>query len=336
MKKILIVGPAWIGDMVMAQGLFKVLKQCHPDSIIDVIAPDWTRPLLDRMPEIHQTHSLPFKHGEFAIFKRFALGRILRAQNYSEAIVLPNSWKSAIIPFAAKIPKRTGWLGEIRVGLLNNIYYLDKQKLPLMIERFTALAQPSLPSEKRNLENPKLIIDINSRKTALEKYNLNTNKKIIALCPGAEFGPSKRWPENYYAEVANKLLEKDFQIWLMGSQKDRAVTDKINELTHNQCKNLAGNTSLAEAIDLLSLSSLVITNDSGLMHIAAALDLNIIALYGSTDPGFTPPLSNKAKILSIELECRPCFKRECPLKHHKCMNDLFPSIVLKSIEQCAF
>ncbi|HEV2613355.1 MAG TPA: lipopolysaccharide heptosyltransferase II [Gammaproteobacteria bacterium] len=324
---ILIIGPAWVGDMVMAQVLFKFIKMRHPDAIIDVIAPDFTRPLLDRMPEISNILSLPFKHGELAISKRWKLGKTLRNQ-YDEAIVLPNSWKSAIIPFAARIKKRTGFRGEFRYGLLNNVKLLNKKLLPLMIQRFAFLGLEKNEVLPDKLPKPKLIANPITAESS--------SKKIIALCPGAEFGPSKRWPEEHYATLANKLLEHDFELWLFGSLKDKVITDKINELTNNQCKNLAGTTSLSEAIDLLALASLVITNDSGLMHIAAALDKPLIALYGSTDPGFTPPLSTKAKILSIDLYCRPCFQRECPLKHHRCMKDLSPQLVWETIHSCEF
>jgi heptosyltransferase-2 len=277
------------------------------------------------MPEINTILSLPFKHGEFAFSKRWKLGRRLKNQ-YDEAIVLPNSWKSAIIPYAAGIPKRTGFRGEARYGLLNNIKILDKKSLPLMIQRFAYLALDKNEALPDKLPKPKL--------TA--QPNKVIAKKTIALCPGAEFGPSKRWPEEHYANVANKLLEHDFDVWLFGSQKDKIVTDAINALTDHRCENLAGTTSLSEAIDLLALTSLVVTNDSGLMHIAAALDKPLIALYGSTDPGFTPPLSTKAKILSIDLYCRPCFQRECPLKHHRCMKDLLPQHVWETIHACEF
>lgn len=331
--KILIIGPAWVGDMVMAQVLFTFIKLRHPDSEIDVIAPDWTRPLLERMPEIRNILSLPFKHGEFNFAKRWKLGKSLRDKNYDECIVLPNSWKSAIIPFAANIPKRTGFKGEMRYGLLNNLKSLDKKSLPLMIQRFAYLALDKNEKLPDRLPKPKLMAN------PIESNNPNENtasKKIIALCPGAEFGPSKRWPEEHYAELANKLLAHNFDIWLLGSAKDAIVTDKIDALTQHRCHNLAGTTSLSEAIDLLALSSLVITNDSGLMHIAAALDKPLIALYGSTDPGFTPPLSTKARILSTDLYCRPCFQRECPLKHHRCMKELLPQQVWETIHTCEF
>ena len=226
--KILIIGPAWVGDMVMAQVLFKFIKTRHPEVMIDVIAPDWTRPLLERMPEINNILSLPFKHGEFNFLKRWKLGKSLKNHHYDEAIVLPNSWKSALIPYAAGIPKRTGFRGEFRYGLLNNLKILDKKALPLMIQRFASLALNKEELLPNKLPKPKLV----------SQSDKIIPKKTVALCPGAEFGPSKRWPEEYYAEIANKLLAHNFDVWLFGSQKDKVVTDKINELTNGRCEKI--------------------------------------------------------------------------------------------------
>ena len=330
--KILIIGPAWVGDMVMAQVLFKLLKKNNPNSIITLLAPSWTRDLVSRMPEINAIIDLPFKHGEFNILKRYQLGRLLSKHNYNHAIVLPNSWKSALIPFFAGIKNRIGFKGECRYGLLNTLKSLNKQKYPLMIQRFALLSLNSGEDLPDSLPYPELLI------TTINPTNNNKqNKKIIALCPGAEFGPSKRWPEAYYADIALYLRQKNYAVYLLGSEKDKIICDNINQLTQNQCDNFAGKTSLSQAIDLLAQSSLVITNDSGLMHIAAAVNNPvIIALYGSTDPNFTPPLSSKAHILSIELDCRPCFKRECPLSHHHCMTYLTPAKIKEVITQCGF
>jgi heptosyltransferase-2 len=339
--KILVIGPAWVGDMVIAQSLFKSLKLSFPESSIDVIAPDWTRALLNRMPEVNQALSLPFKHGEFNIVKRIQLGVSLRKNNYTHAYVLPNSWKSALIPFFANIPHRIGFRGEMRWGLLNHVITLDKQKLPLMMDRFLALNLKPTATNDKKLFLPRLNIEHQNTQIITHKFNLtlSPHQKIIALSPGAEFGSSKRWPEKYYADIAQYFIDKNCPVWLMGSQKDKTVTQTINALTQNKCQDFAGLTTLDEAIDLISFTQLVITNDSGLMHIAAALDKHIIAIYGSTSPGFTPPLSEKAQSLFIDpkdLTCRPCFQRECPLGHHKCMNDLTPEIVLKAIEKCVY
>ena len=332
-QKILIIGPAWVGDMVMAQTLFQQLKRQNSDVVIDVAAPAWTNSLLERMPEVNRSIALPFKHGEFALAKRYRLGRQLKAENYSQAIVLPNSFKSALVPFFARIPKRTGWRGEMRYGLLNDVRVLDKAKYPLMIQRVIALAFPKDAKLPAQYLLPKLVVDQHSIQKAFLKLGLNELKKpMIALCPGAEFGASKQWPVDYYGEVAKYYLEKGWEVSLFGSANDGSVASEIMRYTEQRCINLAGKTTLAEAIDLLSLSKLVVTNDSGLMHIAAALSIPLVAIYGSSSPKFTPPLGEKSKIVSINLNCSPCFKRECPLGHHRCMKELKPKLVLDELQ----
>lgn len=321
--------------MVMAQTLFKILKLQDPDSQIGVLAPDWSRPILDRMPEIAHTHVMPIGHGKLELKKRRAIAQTIRIEGYTQAIVLPNSWKSALIPWWAKIPKRTGFIGEGRFGLLNDVRFLNKKRLPRMIDRFAALAYSNgnlLPSD---LPVPQLEVEPGSVKLALEKFNLNTEvqKPILALCPGAEFGASKRWPESYYAKIAEKKLKEGWSVWLFGSKNDQPVAAAIQQQSGNGCVDLTGKTNLAEAIDLLSLSKLVVTNDSGLMHIAAALDRPLIAVYGSTDPGFTPPLGARSDIVRLSLPCSPCFKRECPLQHHHCMQNLTPEKVLTTMDR---
>lgn len=341
LTRILIIGPAWVGDMIMAQSLFIALKQNNPTCTIDVLAPEWTRPLLERMPQVNNALSLSMQHGEFALIKRICLANNLKTKKYDQAIVLPNSWKSAFIPWWAKIPKRSGWMGEFRVGLLNDIRILNKTLLPKMVQRFVMLAYPKGHPAIESIPNPKLNIDNDSCQKTLDKFNLKESvQPILALCPGAEFGPSKRWPEEYYAEIANTKLKQGWQVWLFGSKNDMPSCQKIQELCSNQCINLSGKTNLGEAIDLLNKASCVITNDSGLMHIAAALEKPLIAIYGSTDPTFTPPLISNARIVRLGLACSPCFKRSCPLKHQDCMQKLMPAQILEHLThlelQCGF
>lgn len=352
MKQILIVGPAWIGDMIMAQSLFRTLKQLNHEIAIDVLAPDWSRPLLERMQDVRLAHSLPVGHGALQLKRRYKIAKDLKLHNYDQAIVLPNSWKSALIPWFAKIPKRTGWLGEMRWGLLNDVRRLDKKAVPRMVDRFVLLAHPKgITTNCTNDTLPKLEIDSKLVAVALSKFGLDSAipsanmsknaKPILALCPGAEFGSSKRWPEEYYAELANAKLREGWAVWLFGSKNDKTVSQKIQSLTHEGCIELTGKTSLGEAIDLLSTVTAVVSNDSGLMHIAAALDKPLVAVYGSTDPTFTPPLNAKAKITRIStLPCSPCFKRDCPLQHHACMRDLTPKQILETLKalelQCGF
>ena len=332
LKKILIIGPAWVGDMVMAQSLFKYLASEH--TIIDVLAPAWSNPLLARMPEVRKTILMPLEHGQFNLKKRYQLGKSLRIDAYDECLILPNSFKSALIPFFAKIPKRVGWSRELRQCILTDARKLDKKTYPLMIERFIALAYKANEPLNKPYPRPELVVTQKGIEQALLKQGIAlTTNNIIVMCPGAELGSSKRWPEMHYASVTNQLLSQGNVIWLMGSQNDHEITTKINQQTQNRCINLAGKTSLGEAIDLMSLASSVISNDSGLMHIAAALNKPLVAIYGSSDPSFTPPLGQKVAIMRENLPCSPCFKRICPLGHLNCLKQLAPSKVLTALTQ---
>ena len=324
-EKILILGPAWVGDMVLAQSLFITLKANNPDCIIDVAAPAWTLPLLERMSEVSGKIALPFNHGKLAFFERITFGRSIKNAGYTQSIMLTNSFKSALLPWAAGIPRRTGFLGEMRYGLLNDIRELDKKSLKKTVARFVSLGlerQQGLPLQ---LPNPNLISNPKDASKTLENLHiLKPNNKVLGLCPGAEYGEAKRWPAEYYAEVANEALAKNWQVWLFGSEKDIAVTNQINQLTQNNCTDLAGKTQLGEAIDLMSLCETVISNDSGLMHVAAALNIKVIAIFGSSDPTHTPPMSSKAAIEYLGLSCSPCFARTCPLKHLNCLKMISP------------
>lgn len=330
--KILILGPAWVGDMVLAQSLFKVLKLEHPNCTIDVAAPAWTLPLIERMPEVNKGFALPFKHGQFALFERIKFGKSLRHEGYTQAIILTNSFKSAILPFAANIPQRTSFLGEMRYGLINDIRPLDKTKLPRTVDRFVTLGLKPYAELPANIPNPTLLANRTNALDCLQKLGVAIPEtKVLGLCPGAEYGEAKRWPAEYYAEVARDALSKGWQVWLFGSNKDIPVTTMINQLTNNQCLDLGGKTNLSEAIDLMALCDAIVSNDSGLMHVAAALDKKLVAIYGSSDPHHTPPMNAKAVIMYLNLECSPCFKRECPLKHLNCLKKIHPSQIINHL-----
>nr|WP_259565148.1 lipopolysaccharide heptosyltransferase II [Candidatus Berkiella aquae] len=327
--KTLIIGPSWVGDMVMAQALFKAIKLHYPQTAIDVLAPQWSAPLTARMPEVSASISMTLKHGEFGLQQRRQLAKKIKENHYQRCYVCPNSWKSALIPFLARIPKRIGWRGEWRYGLLNEVRILDKKRWPLMVERYLALGYDKTQPLPSPLLKPALKACENNTQVALKQYQLALNKPILVICPGAEFGPSKRWPENYYAQLANHYVAQNWQVWIFGSAKDTEVA-KLIQSTAPEVVDLTGRTSLGDAIDLMSLATLVVTNDSGLMHIAAALNIPLVALYGSTDPGFTPPLNDKVKILKESVACSPCFKRTCPLMHHQCMQQLSVAKVLQA------
>ncbi|WP_165681164.1 lipopolysaccharide heptosyltransferase II [Metapseudomonas otitidis] len=334
--KILIVGPSWVGDMVMAQTLFQCLKARHGDCEIDVLAPEWSRPILERMPEVRQALSFPLGHGVLELATRRRIGKSLAGQ-YDQAILLPNSLKSALVPFFAGIPKRTGWKGEMRYGLLNDIRTLDKARYPLMIERFMALAFEPGAELPQPYPRPSLRIEAHSRDAALGRFGLGLDRPVLALCPGAEFGEAKRWPAEHYAKVAEVKIRAGWQVWLFGSKNDHPGGEDIRMRLipglREEVVNLAGQTSLAEAIDLLSCAEAVVSNDSGLMHVAAALNRPLVAVYGSTSPQFTPPLAEHVEIVRLELECSPCFERTCRFGHYNCLRQLKPRPVIEALER---
>ncbi len=218
----------------------------------------------------------------------------------------------------------------------------------MTVQRFVALGLPVDTPMPPVYPKPALTISKDQQQAVIDKFKLTLSDaapapgslaaytpsmaiKILALCPGAEYGSAKRWPAEYYAEVARNKIDQGWQVWLFGSDKDKADAEQINRATSGLCTDFTGRTSLAEAVDLMSLVNAVVTNDSGLMHVAAALDKKIIAIYGSSDPGFTPPLNDKAHIVSLDLDCAPCFKRECPLGHTHCLVGITPDRVLDLI-----
>ncbi len=332
MTAILVVGPSWVGDMVMAQSLFRILKDRVPETEIDVLAPTWSRALLERMPEVRMAVDMPLRHGELKLRSRHRIGGDLRLQRYSQAIIIPNSLKSALVPWWANIPRRTGYLGELRWGLLNDIRRLDVTAMPQAVTRFAALGYERTEDLPDMLPRPVLQVGRHNIDTALQRLNIpSPSRPVLALCPGAEFGPAKRWPVEYFVQVANAVGGWGWQVWLFGSERDAAQGQRIAAQVAAECVDLTGQTSLAEAVDLMSLASVVVTNDSGLMHVAAALDCNLVALFGSSNPEFTPPLHPRAKVLCLRLTCSPCFARECPLGTLECLRGIGPTQVLEAI-----
>lgn len=322
--------------MVMSQSLYRYLKNLDPNCIIDVAASKQCCELAKFMPEINKSFELQFKHGEFGLNARKEKALQFKTKGYTDSIVLPNSWKSALIPFFAKIKKRTGWHGEMRFWLLNDRRKFNKNKYPLMIERFCALAIAKNNNFSEKLPYPKFVYNTETATIIRIKYRLIKDKPIIALCPGAEFGPAKKWPSVYYTEVAQYLLDQEYQVILLGGAKDKNTTSDISKGCnyHAHLVNLAEKTTLSEAIYLLANCQKVLSNDSGLMHIACALNIPTLVIYGSTSDKFTPPLNSLAKSIYLKnLECRPCFKRECPLVHMDCMNKLLPKKIIAELEK---
>jgi heptosyltransferase-2 len=325
--KVLIVAPAWVGDMVMAHCLVQLLAATRPGVEIHMLAPPATAPLARRMAEVSGVRTFEVAHGELGLGKRNREGHALRGEGFAQAIVLPNSFKSAWVPFRAHIPLRTGWHGEARYGVLNDRRRLDARRYPLMIEQFMALGLPPgapLPDPR---PRPRLEVDGANRARLLRELGLEAAPGLVILCPGAEFGPAKRWPAEHYAAVARHALAAGRPVWLFGSPKDAEVSGQIAAAAPGAI-DLAGRTRLLDAVDLLSLASVVVCNDSGLMHVAGALGVRVVAVFGSTSPDFTPPLGADSAVVRLGIDCSPCFQRECPLGHLRCLVDLGPERVI--------
>jgi heptosyltransferase II len=324
--RVLLIGPAWVGDMIMAQSLVQVLTR--GGAPVDLVAPGATAALGDRLPGVRRTWLLAAGHGELGWRPRRRLAQTLRGVGYEQAIVLPNSFKSALVPWLAAIPQRTGWRGEHRYLLLNDVRTLDAERYPRMVDRFVALGLPPHAALPAQIPSPMLLADRDRAARLASRLALATESPVLALCPGAEYGPAKRWPARHFAQVATEFAARGGQVWIFGARAEVPIGAEIAGALPPHARasvhDLTGRTTLIDAIDLLSLARQVISNDSGLMHVASALGLPTIALFGSTSPAFTPPLGRGAEVVRLGLPCSPCFARRCPLGHLKCLEDLDP------------
>ena len=324
-ERILIVAPSWVGDAILSEPLVALLREPLEPAVVDVLAPVWCAPVYARMRGVRSIIESPFGHRELRLGSRRALARTLRDQAYTRAFVLPNSFKSALIPWFARIPRRIGYVGEARQFLLTDARRLDTRAYPRLVDRFVALAAsrgelpPVAPS-------PVLVPNAANAADAMRALGLATSCPIAILCPGAEFGPAKRWPTEHFVTLARRLLDSGYAVWLIGSPNDRPAADPIAAAIPD-VRNACGRTDLGTAIDLLAQASVVVSNDSGLMHAAAAVGRPLVALFGSSSPDYTPPISPLASVARIDIACSPCFKRECPLGHFKCMRELSPNVV---------
>jgi heptosyltransferase-2 len=334
--KILVVGPSWVGDMVMAQALYRLLRQRDPSVDIDVVAPTWSLPVLARMPEVARGIELAVGHGELALGRRHKLALELRSRGYSRAIVLPRSLKAALVPWLARIPRRTGFRGEYRYGLINDMRRLDDE-LDQTVKRFVALGHergeplpPSLPAALR----PSLVADAANLERLRTVHALPESVPLVALMPGAEYGPAKRWPARHFGELAAACARRGATVVVLGSAKERELGEEIAAAASRaRVVNLCGATSLADVVDLLAAAEVAVSNDSGLLHVAAAAGAPVVAIYGSSSPEFTPPLTARAAIVWQRLSCSPCFERECPLGHLRCLKELPAAHVLAAIDE---
>lgn len=282
-------------------------------AVVDFLVPPATHDIARRMPDVTTVYELRVARGALGLRERLKVASRLQQCGFDWAIVLPNSWKSALVPFLAGIPRRTGFTGEARFGLLNDLRRLDVRHLPRQVDRFASLANVE-PS------NPRLEANRLSGEDLLRRFGFHLGSRtLVALCPGAEYGSSKRWPVERFAELARRLAEAGAAVLVLGSVRDAGSGATI--AAHSPALDLTGKTRLCEVVDILSVADAAVTNDSGLMHVAAALDVPVVAIYGSTTPVFTPPLSARAVALAQDLPCRPCFERECPLRHLACLTN---------------
>jgi len=326
----LIVGPSWLGDAVMMDALVQRLKRADPAGRITVLTPAHLDELVKRLPGVDATIVNPFAHGALKLGERARFGRALKGR-FDEAFVLPHSWKSALIPVFAGIPRRIGFVGEARYLVLTDARPLNEQALPRMVDRFCLLAEPRGTATPATSPIPRLEADPARSALVLARLGLEGGRGV-ALCVGAEYGPAKRWPAAHFAALVRRLAAAGLAPWLIGGPGDAPIGAEVAAQSP-VARDLTGRTSMGEAVDLIAAARAVVSNDSGLMHVAAALGRPLVALYGSTSPAFTPPLSPSAVILSLNVECSPCFERVCPLGHFKCLNELSPERVWAAVER---
>ena len=327
-QKLLIIPQNWLGDIVMSQTLLKKIKSDNPKTSIDILVNSSLKNLVERMPEINKVIILDCNHRELGLFKRLRLAKEIKKSSYDRSIVLSRSLKSSLIPYFAKIPIRTGELGELRYLLINDLKEFSKESRRKTASRYISMYSDN--NEKLS-ENYYPSLDSNSEniKNLSEKYDLKKDKKVIIFAPGAAFGPSKMWPVNKFRELGKKL-NNDFKILILGSNNEKSIGNAI--VTNKNMVNLCGKTSIADAVDLMHISKFCVSNDSGLMHLAAATNTKSISIYGSTSPDFTPPLTKNKDIHYKGMSCSPCFEKKCKYGHYNCLVDIHSDDVFKSFK----
>ena len=326
--KILIDYPTWIGDAVVAQSLLIFLKQKFPDCVIGVLIPAYLSSLFNLIPQADRLHQIQYRRGKLDLLYKFLFAKNISNMDYNLAILLRNSFKSALIPYFARIKERVGYAGECRSILLTKA--LKKEVNHSIVEKFLYLGGRKVEEQYSypNFSFEKLFLSY-----VASKFEISKKKKILILCPGAEYGESKRWPVEHYSQCALQMLKSNWDVYILGSEKDAALACEINNFCFGRCKNLAGKTSLYEACGILHLSDVVVSNDSGLMHMAAASGSSVVALYGSTSDAFAPPLTDKARSIYLKLSCSPCRNRKCKYGHHNCMKNISCEMVVEKINK---
>ncbi len=335
--KVLVIAPSWLGDLIMSHSLYQILKRREPSCQLTLYAPAYQKPIIERMQEVDDFIENPFPHGQFDLKRRFNEGRKLARKNFDLALVLPNSLKSALIPFFAGIKLRRGFKGESRYLILNDLR-TNKRDFPRMVERYAALAysrsEVKTAADLPPIPNP-VLQALPPAPTLLERLRLSTDRPLLALGCGANYGPAKLWPVEYFAKVCSLWIARGGAVLGLGTAKDgptvKAIAALLNEDARPYFYDVAGQTSLTEALDLTALCKAAVCNDSGMMHTVAALGLPQCAIFGSTSTGYTPPLSDKAVCLEATTPCHPCFERTCRFNTYECLKSIRPEQVWDKI-----
>ena len=338
MRRALIVAPHWVGDAVMSLGLLQAMKSAQAHTYVGVLCSKAVAAVYRASPVVDEVIEAPFVHGALQWGLRKQLARSLKqrpaAHRFTEAIILPNSFKTALIPFWAGIPVRSGYAVEGRSVLLTHrLPKPSKQDKPPMLAWYGRLG--GFADEQ--IQAPLLPRDDTAIEALRQRFAIDSAYMVVA--PGAEYGPAKRWPPAHFAAVIGHVLNTRWQgierCLIVGGPKDIDVAQQVMAAVEapqrDAVQSLAGQTSLDEAIAAVAGASLMLTNDSGLMHVAAATGVRVEAVFGSSDPRHTPPLSGNARIHWLQLPCSPCFERECPLQHMNCLNQLLPERVTNQL-----
>ncbi|MBL7004917.1 MAG: lipopolysaccharide heptosyltransferase II [Gammaproteobacteria bacterium] len=318
MSRVLVIAPQWLGDAVMSHALIQLLAEQHT---VDVLCAEWLSAVYRRMPHVEQVTGIDLKHGKLPIKYYWQVAQQLKGR-YQQCFIIPRKLKSALIPWFAGIPKRTAYLGESRYFLVNDRVQQDPQQ-HFWVEKVCGLFKSGV--KLAELPNPKLIVNEQSKAEWLQRLEIK-DRKLIALMPGASYGPSKQWPIENFSQLAQQLASSSTVI-VLGGQAEFEIGEAIKQGNAGVI-NLCGKTSLEDTIDLLALCDSAVSNDSGLMHIAAAVGCFVKALYGSSSPDYTPPLTTSKTIYSDTLGCKPCFKRQCEFNHYDCWRKISVNRVL--------
>jgi heptosyltransferase II len=327
---VLIIPYMWIGDFIRCHTVVKLLHQRCPGRSIDVLTTNLCAPLLDYMPGVRRGIVGDLPRSRLALSQQTRLARELRAQGYGQALIMPRTWKSALAPLLAGIPQRTGFVGELRLGLLNDLRW-GERKLPRMIDRCAALALPNHAPPPSNLPLPELVVPQSEVSAWRERMGLTVDGPVVAFAPGA-VGPSKRWPSAYYAAVASRLASDGISVWVLGGPNERPLAAEI--AANGMARDLTSD-DLRNAVLAFAAADVALSNDSGLLHVAAAVGTPSIGVFGPTSPWHWAPLNPLAAVIETEtpLSCRPCHKPICRLRHHRCMRDIETTRVVAAIRQ---